>query len=519
MPTADYTFRINDLLCNQKQSNGNYADNDYVLFSVAVNGQVYSAPACTPPANGSPTAGSLAIIFNGTDTPLWGKQPEDDSWQIGPITIDDQDTVIVFYAITNLSYSDPAAQASQSLQIWGAALAGLGSLLAVAGGIGAAAGSTVGGFGAIPGAVVAVIGGVISLIGGIFSTIGTVIGQIAGNRPNCDGLVVTAPALGFTGAQLEASVVEGGPGPGQFTQTIVDSNLTSTSPKGCSTASTNVTWSILRNIAGRLTTGGGTPPKMAIRMLAASQEPQDWGGKWGDGEFWETSRIQCVVTATGKGPSGTAPQDRVNSYVAGLLHSAQVEPMTVKVLGTPARAVRSSGLAVATLPPASMTLQGSTATVVPVSARYGASIVEHFVSSAGPVAAQLTVANLVEIPMLAEPFTTAVYAQDVLHTTTGGTITKVVAAGSLPAPVPAAGAKSLKEGVPVKTPVDIVAAQVAPLSIAATLAADAQVSLELFGSFDPSDKLVGYRLRHTRTDSAGNVLTDVMLAPVQNAPQ
>jgi hypothetical protein len=193
--------------------------------------------------------------------------------------------------------------------------------------------------------------------------------------------------------------------------------------------------------------------------------------------------------------------------------------MTAKMLGTPSRAVRPAGLAVATLPPASMTLQGSTATVVPVSARYGASIVEHFGSSAGPVAAQLTVASLVEIPMLAEPFTTAVYAQDVLHTTTGGTITRVVAASSLAAPVPAAGAELIEKGVPVKTPVEIVAAHAAPLSIAATLAADAQVSLELFGAFDPSDKLVGYRLRYTRTDSAGNVLTDVMLAPVQNAPQ
>src|SRR5271166_3249906 len=134
MPAADYTFRINRFHCNSKQSNDNYADNDYVMFSVAVNGQIYTAPACTPPSgDGSPTAGALSIVYNGDDILLWDKQPEDDTWQIGPITIDDHDSVIVFYTVVNLSYQDPKEQPAEILKITGAIVATFGGTVGIAG--------------------------------------------------------------------------------------------------------------------------------------------------------------------------------------------------------------------------------------------------------------------------------------------------------------------------------------------------------------------------------------------------
>jgi hypothetical protein len=57
-----------------------------------------------------------------------------------------------------------------------------------------------------------------------------------------------------------------------------------------------------------------------------------------------------------------------------------------------------------------------------------------------------------------------------------------------------------------------------PLPIVATLVASAQVSLELFGQFDQSGKLLGHRVRYVRTDDQGDVITDVMLALVERRP-
>ena len=514
MPSADYTFRLNKFHCNTKQSNGNYADNDYVFFSVVVNGMTYLAPACTPPSgNGLPTAGTLDVVFDGDDVALWDKQPEDDTWQIGPITIDDQDTVIVLYTITNLSYHDPAAQAAESLKIIGATISALGGLVAVVGGIIAALSSPTG-IGVLVGAVVAIIGGIIGFVGGVLQTVGEVLGKLGGDRPNCDGLILTSPPLGFTGAQLETSVATGTDAPGVFSETFLNSHLPSTSPSGCSEADTDVTWSILRNIQGALTSG--TPPKqMSIKMLAASQTPQDWGSMWGDEILWENSRIQCVITSSGSGPTGATAQERANSYAAGLVHSLQTEPMTLTLLSSPAKGIRSSSLAISTLPPTSVVVGG--ASVVPVSARYTATITERFGSAEGAVLAQLTSANLIEIPMQTEPFTSDKYEQDTLHTghlpLSGIGVRSLGIAEPLP-PIKTGGLQPIPPPG-IRLPIKITTPQ-KPLPIAATLAASAQISLELFGEFDQSNKIIGHRVRYIRSDANGVVRTDVMLAPTQH---
>jgi hypothetical protein len=57
-----------------------------------------------------------------------------------------------------------------------------------------------------------------------------------------------------------------------------------------------------------------------------------------------------------------------------------------------------------------------------------------------------------------------------------------------------------------------------PLSIAATLAASADVSLELFGQFAQDKTLIDHRVRYVRTNADGDIITDVMLAPVSRRP-
>ena len=70
--SGDYTFRLNSLHCNSKRSNDDYVDDDFVAFMVTVNGDLYTAQACTPPS-----VGSIGLVKNGDDIPIG---EHNDSW-------------------------------------------------------------------------------------------------------------------------------------------------------------------------------------------------------------------------------------------------------------------------------------------------------------------------------------------------------------------------------------------------------------------------------------------------------
>jgi hypothetical protein len=514
------------LHCNSKRSNDNYVDKDYVTFAVVLNGQVYSAPACTAPA-----AGYVGLVKNGDDIRLWDATPGDTNWpstnwQVGPITIDDQDEVAVLYTIVNLSYEEPGKAAAEGLKIEGGIFAtAAGTLATVAAGIAPSSPTVVGGFAAL---VVAIVAGIVGIIGAALALIGEIVGAIGGGRPNCDGAVLVPPVLTFTGAQLEEEINTGVPNPAgvsQFTANFVNSHLTQPTSDGCWTPDTDVTWSVLRDIHSQQVFGPTPPqPQPVRRMLAASQNPQDWDGTWGDGKFAQESRIVCIINSSGSGPTGTSPADRAKSYIAGLQHSLITEPMTGTLLGGPIHAVRSGGLAIAALPPrVSAVAPDTIAQVAPVSARYAADIVEHLGAVAGPIAVQVSAGNLVEIPMLSDSFTSNIYPAEssLTHKTVAvAPVAQAVVPGKT---VPRAVDTSVSARTGVVGATTGIAAtgevsHAVPLSFAATLVATAQVSRELFGEFDQTGKLLGHRLRYVRIDPSGNILTDVMLAPVQNIP-
>src|ERR1700722_12624992 len=99
---ADYTFRINKLHANFKRSDIDHVDNDYLMFAVGRGNDPFVAPGCQPPNSGfigNVESGNDLPIFDHADHsgPLVDQAGRDLAWAIGPITIRDEDVVVVTF--------------------------------------------------------------------------------------------------------------------------------------------------------------------------------------------------------------------------------------------------------------------------------------------------------------------------------------------------------------------------------------------------------------------------------------
>jgi len=544
MPSANYTFFLNNLKINSKMSNGPYVDKDWVVFWVSLNGTSFLANACaalggtepqqTASANPFYVDGYIGLAKNGDDLVLCNQPPSagpfpngtvppatdlTNGWVVGPLGIADDDAVTVNYVITNLSYVDPSQMAADGLKVGGAVLAAAGGALSL------------------------VTSGIAGVIGGILNGIAQLLAGIIGSdQQNCNGAAVISPDLVFTGAQLETMVNT--PVPDQqnitlFTTTIVNSGLSEPSPGGCGTPDTDVMWSIQRDISPQDVFPTQPPAAPGqLEPLAASLSTQDWAGTWGDAEFINNSRIICTIGASGSGVTGASDAERASSYGAGLLDSIEREPLTASLLGQDPRVARGGALAIASVLAAPQTMSTGMASVLPVTARYSADIAERLGSAAGPVAEQIEVGNLVEIPMVALQFAGDVYAPVMPVGIVGEPVRSVLGADTPPA-TPAAGhPASVKDPASISIPdstggasavghEDAIASSgpatrradsLISLTYAATLVVSNDVSLQLYGLMGARGEITEHRIRYLRKSDSGDIVSDVMLSAVQQEP-
>jgi hypothetical protein len=266
---------------------------------------------------------------------------------------------------------------------------------------------------------------------------------------------------------------------------------------------------------------------MRIRPLIFSSSPENWDGVWGDGQFINNSRITCTINYTGSGITGETAQDRINSYAGGLIGSIRLEPTTFMLLGQDPRTTREASLSAAINPPITRDVLLGASEIVPVSARYSADITEHLGSWSGPEVENIAAQNLVEIPMLALPLP----QNDIYPPAEPARI------GQAPVTVSRLGADRLVEpsagSTPAETAHEPIAVSRGPVSVSkipnqvdvpvplifvASLVASSDVSLHLYGEFEADGKIGSYKVRYVRTSDTGELVTDVMLSPVEQMP-
>jgi len=319
-------------------------------------------------------------------------------WAIGPITIRDEDVVVVTFAVTNLSYTDAPTQTEQELKITGAWLNTVAGGLAIGG---AATGPGVGAF-ETAAAVFAAVGSVMEFIGEAFHWLGL------GGQTNCNGPVLISPPIAFTGAQLQELDYKAVPvWPGNVIEevhTFTNRNLEQASQSGCGhPPDTDVYWSVVRDLSRVDRFGGGPPPPpLPLQPIAASLLSQNWNGIWGDAFYVEDSRIVCFISSDGGEVVLSARlnlplSERVGAHMQVLHQKLTTVPAFLSLMVSDARTTRSGPL---TLP--------STSAVGAIPS-HKAQITEHFGSPSGRVATQLEIDRLIEITMRATPFVKDVY--------------------------------------------------------------------------------------------------------------
>jgi hypothetical protein len=525
---ADYTFRINKLHANFKRSDIDHVDNDYLWFSVGRGNDLFVAPACQPGKSGS-----IGNVESGNDVPIFDLPTggENKDWAIGPITIHDEDSVIVTFVVNNLSDSDPPTQIEQQLQTSGALVSAIGGGIAV-GGLLSGPGETAA---AAAGAIVAAIGGVMQALGALFHWIGL------GGQTNCNGPVLISPEIPFTGSQLQQldySAVPNQPSNVVGVHNFSNHHLAQNSQAGCGhPPDTDVFWSVVRDFTRVDTFGSGPPPPpLPLQALAASLSQQDWNGIWGDAFFVEDSRIVCFISSDGGGvalgaPSTPPPSERIGAHMQVLQQKLTTVPTALSLIGTDPRTARTGPL---TLP--------STSALGAIPS-HKAQVTEHFGSPSGRVAATLQIDRIIEITMLATPFIKDVYpptppsgvvitpppiavessqsppAGSISRATMAPTIAQVTSdtsGGGVVSVAPASQAGGGTRSMPPGGFHGFVAAE--PTLLAATLVVSDEICLQLYGGFDPTGRIVNHRVRYLRTTKAGGTVTDVMLAPAQRKP-
>jgi hypothetical protein len=209
-----------------------------------------------------------------------------------------------------------------------------------------------------------------------------------------------------------------------------------------------------------------------------------------------------------------------------LINSIRQESATFDLLGQDPRTTRAASLSVTSAPPIARDVLRIPIETVPVSARYSADITEHLGSESGPVAENIAAQNLVEIPMLALPLPPNNIYPPVGpdHIAQVPVAESALGAGQLSEPsARSSAAETFHEPIAVtREPiVPKVPTQVdlpVPLVFVASLVASSNVSLHLYGVFDPDGKVGSYNVRYMRTSDTGELVTDVMLSPVEQMP-
>jgi hypothetical protein len=547
---ANYTFYFNTLQINQmlSQSNDN-PDVDSAYFAVQVGGMNQPCPACMPNAGPpgaflgpvtnfyDPFTGSTQISLYGSMGPqAWGQEAEpnatEQAWSIGPLPIQDTDSVTVLIAVTNLNQNkNPSAgeYIAEGLKIGGDIDAALAAGVSVAD---------------------PEIGGILALFAGIVESVGEILGwaDLLG-APVCAGPVLQE-AYNFTGIQLQQACTTPTPVQQTYFTTFIESNLTENAPgSGCNVPNSTLMWAVLcdQSVGEMFPSGPPSAPPPQLRPAPASRAPRDWvspAAAWGDGSTTADSRVVCYVTATGNGPveAGNG-QAAAESYLGGLIDTLRNEPAAGDLLGASVGAVRAGALSIPQVPQAPPELRTTTLAAMPVTARYAVNLTQAWAPDQDPFN-EVSASDLAELPMLVTAFTADVYpspagtpehevsvavASPVAQTAPVAPLTTDQAPG-----LRAEGAEStiqpasVATGVEASASTDAVAETAAaaiasswavPPSYAASILPSANDSLQLYANYDPDDTLVGYQLRYTHTDGAGQLTTDVMLGPISEPLQ
>ena len=155
MAITPYHFGVNKVLVHNCRSKGDHNDSDWLQMVVTINEQVHSG-----------TFNIGENIHAGDELP--------GPWQLGPLMVDDGDSVTVSLVVNNNSHTDAAEQEGEAIKI--------GTLIVAAVGGYASAASKTPALAKLNAAIAGVIGG-----------LGEVLGWIVGESdPNCNGEVLTA---------------------------------------------------------------------------------------------------------------------------------------------------------------------------------------------------------------------------------------------------------------------------------------------------------------------------------------
>jgi hypothetical protein len=272
-----YTFSVDRIEVVNCRSRGDHNDDDWLDLSITIDGQ-----------------GQQGGVFFAFPNAHAG-QSVNGPWSIGPFVIDDNQTVLTSFTITNLSGSDRDKQQGEAVRI------GLGidsALLAIA---------AVGAFIAEEELLAAVTGGVAGVLSGLAELLGWAVGNPS--NPNCNGEVFSQSFV-FSSGDLSRL----------GTHTVDASGTTSAPDSNCGAPPhTNVKYTVIRQAVvesgARQISGLSTAPG-ATSLYLVGLDAQVWSkffpdaGNPGHWSSWfalgpNTFPENAAITALSTGPGAT----------------------------------------------------------------------------------------------------------------------------------------------------------------------------------------------------------------------
>jgi hypothetical protein len=499
MATTNYRLKLSiDLVEASFQRNKTDPDKDFATLWVSTTNNLESKFAGGPAAVGS--------LGSGQSITLDPKLLETQEFQVN-----DDNQIAIMPFITNQTFTPPDQTLSQSLKIVGAVLAciGAGEVLAA---------DTI-----LQGSLAKFVqldGEVGALIGGIAAGIGEVLGDLGGllglDDPNCDGPVFN-PAVGaWLNVTDIIDHVKSFRQDGQltFNQALplaVWTDDTQISQRGCGhnpSTMIRVVVTIIDATPIPMFQGTSLGKPTHFKPLL-SKPPSMWMGTWIDQPFMQNASIVASVNLSESFKGRVAPKplhEIVRRAVAALpKQNALIENLRLNsglrdlIGGSPLIAAMKTNTRMAT-------------------GEVSATVTEHFIGSK-TVASETGSLTLALLPLTAWDFDKPMYAFDssafipkhhaVVETTddmpgvaSGRPVHSAAVALEMAAATHAGGiAAAVSLGTKPQ--------------FADTIIVGDGVALQLFGAYDDQDRFVETRLRYTRVDSAGNLVSDVMLQPPQ----
>lgn len=522
-----YSFRLNSLRLIAKRE-FERPDKLYLYFALKINDQTYVAQA-----SGPPTTGFLWEIEAGREVLLYGRtgtEVPDQSWEIGPIEVGNDDVVTWSFLLAN-SWKGAEGDTAKWLSIVG------GALLSAAG-VPIAAGP--GGF---------IVGGALAIVGGLVS----LVGSLLPSKPDCDGLDA-AELQTISGAGLAGLDYLNGPWETSRTTTITYSG--SPSAGGCGNAKVDVTHTIATPYAF---IDLGADPQLAPDIAG---NVKAWTGTWADERLLEESTIVCRIDADvtldiaavhsrdllSEKAHRTDPTPRaqldaaVQDVVAASAHHKKPPvngPLATLVSKIGARV--SSGVdafehlgsdpLLGHLPPTVVRQDllrfpsGNPAFIAPATSlpRYAVTAIEQDYARRSKTLAERQERMLVDLPMQTAPYHGPKYAAPAVW---AQRFAEAHAQAAMPAHDSSRAWEQVAteihridehaRAVPGITESSVVASS---LSLAATIIVSTDLVLQLYGMYDASHHLVDHRIRYIRTSANGGLVTDVMLQPATTTPR